>query len=61
MAIFTHRNAAMEADMNDAQLTAAIFAAPFLTLSLVFLIAETLRIRTAIRAEKQPRRRQRPF
>jgi hypothetical protein len=46
--------------MTDAQLTAAIFAAPFLTLSIIWLVAESVRIAMTVRAEKQPRRK-RPF
>jgi hypothetical protein len=47
--------------MTDAQLATAIFVAPFLTLSLIWLVAETIRIRSVIRAEKQQPRRRRPF
>lgn len=42
--------------MTDSQLVTAIFAAPFLTLSLIGLVIETRRIRAVIRAERRGRK-----
>lgn len=48
--------------MTHSQLAAALIAAPFLTLALVWLVVETIRIRAEEKARVKARaRKQRPF